>query len=83
MPKAAQKIQHKVHSTQNAAPDFLIENHGSLFFLRPLSQSAREWIEENISQTDSFQPHWPTILIEHRYISDIIRGLVEEGWMIR
>jgi hypothetical protein len=56
MPKAAQKIQHKVHSTQKAAPDFLIENHGSLFFLRPMSQSAREWVEENISQTDSFQP---------------------------
>jgi hypothetical protein len=83
MPKAAQKIQHKVHSTQKAAPDFLIENHGTLFFLRPLSQSAREWIEENISQTDSFQPPGPTVLIDYRYISDIIRGLVEEGWMIQ
>lgn len=83
MPKAAQKIQHKVHSTQKAAPDFLIENHGSLFFLRPLSQSAREWIEENISQTDSFQPYWPTVVIEHRFIEHIIHGLIEEGWACR
>jgi hypothetical protein len=83
MPKAAQKIQHEVHSTQKAAPDFLIENHGSLFFLRPLSQSAREWIEENISQIDSFQPYWPVVLIEPRFVSDILSGILSEGWSVR
>ncbi len=80
MPKAAQKIQHKVHSTQKAAPDFLIENHGSVFLLSPLTDAARIWIDEHIGADNGFQPMYPTVLIEHRYISAIVRGLVEEGW---
>jgi hypothetical protein len=80
MPKAAQKIQHKVHSTQKAAPDFLIENHGSVSLLRPLTDAARSWIDEHIGADNGFQPMYPTVLIKHRYISTIVRGLVEEGW---
>ena len=53
------------------------------FFFVPLSQSACEWIEENINQTDNFQPYWPTVVIECRYVEEIIRGIVEEGWMIQ
>jgi hypothetical protein len=82
MPKAAQKIQ-QVGSTQKAAPDFLIENHGSVFLLRPLTDAARSWIDEHIGADNGFQPMYPTVLIEHRYISAIVRGLVEEGWACR
>jgi hypothetical protein len=35
--------------TSEAVPDFRCENHDSIFLLYPLSDSAKSWIEENLS----------------------------------
>jgi hypothetical protein len=79
----AKKQLPSIQNPRKATQDFIFENHGSLCFLRPLSSSAVEWIEENISQTDSFQPYWPVVLIEPRFVSDILSGILREGWSVR
>ena len=62
------------------APDFLVENHGSsIFLLRPVSESARVWVDEHIGADNGFQPYWPTVVIEHRYIADIVAGIQNDG----
>ncbi len=63
--------------------DFLCENHGSIFLLRPLTPSATSWLEENVGQDNGFQPHWPTCVIEHRYIWSILEGIQSDGMMVQ
>jgi hypothetical protein len=64
-------------------PDFRVENHGSIFLLRPLTDSATLWVEEHIGQDNGFQPYWPTVVIEPRYVADIIDGIQNDGLAVR
>jgi hypothetical protein len=55
--------------------DIVIENHGSIFLLRPISKSGRQWLDQNIGDQNGFQPYWPTVVVEPRYIADIVNGI--------
>ncbi len=69
-----------VASGSSPTVDFLCENHGSIFLLRPLTPSATSWIEEHIGQDNGYQPHYPhSIVVEHRYIADIILDIQNDG----
>jgi hypothetical protein len=59
--------------------DFVVENHGSIFLLKPLTPSATSWIEEHIGQDNGFQPYFPTVVVEHRYIAEIVEGIQNNG----
>jgi hypothetical protein len=63
-------------------PDFTILVDGSIFLLTPLSESAHDWIEQNIGRDNGFQPWWPTVVIEHRYVVDIMVGIRNDGLVI-
>ena len=60
--------------------DLLIQNGGSIFLLRPLSQSGRDWIEENIN--DDAIRLGNAIVVEHRYIYDIAAGATAAGLIV-
>jgi len=62
-------------SRKTKSPDFEVENHGTIFLLRPISDAARAWVSEHIGQDNGYQPYYPTIVVEHRYIADIIAGI--------
>ena len=66
-------------SAPEIPPDFLVENHGSIFLLRPQNEQAIAWVDEHIGLGNGFQPYWPTVVIEHRYIADIIAGIHADG----
>jgi hypothetical protein len=70
-------------SGSSPTPDFICENHGSIFLLKPLTPSAESWLEENIGQENAFQPYWPTCVIEHRYVSDIVAGIENDGLAVQ
>ena len=66
--------------SENPQPDFIVENHGSIFLLKPLTPNALSWVEEHIGQHNGFQPNYPhSIVVEHRYISDIVEGIQNDG----
>jgi hypothetical protein len=57
--------------------DFLIENHGSVVLLQPLTIAAEDWLTEH---TPEDAQHWGTsIVIEPRYVSDILNGIELDG----
>ena len=58
--------------TPDAGPDFLCDNHGSLFLLFPLTQHAHSWIEEHLPE----DAQW---FIEHRYVWTILEGIQDAG----
>ena len=57
------------------ATHIVVENHGSIFLLRPTSRSGREWLDKNIGEQNGFQPYWPTVVVEPRYVVDIVNGM--------
>jgi hypothetical protein len=73
----------KLRGSRINSPDFQLESHGSIFLLRPASHSARRWVEKNIGQDNGYQPHWPTVVVEHRYVADILEGLRASGMVLR
>lgn len=37
------------------------------------------WVDEHICSENGFQPYWPTVVIEHRFVSDIVQGIRNDG----
>jgi len=68
-----------VASGNSPTADFELQNHGSIFVLIPQSTSARIWINDHIGRDNGYQPHYPTVVIEHRYVADIVRGIQNDG----
>jgi hypothetical protein len=62
--------------------DIAIEDHGSVVLLRPLTGTARDWIEEHVNR-DGFHPDRPTLVVERRYVSDIVSGAQADGLEVR
>ena len=61
-------------------PDFVVENHGGIFLLKPQTYLAISWVEEHIGQDNGYQPYWPSsVVVEHRYIADIVAGVQNDG----
>jgi len=69
------------HSRAEQLHDFTVEDHGSIFLVRPLSDSAKEWINENIGYDAHFLG--TALVVEHRYITNIIEGMAKAGLEIR
>ena len=59
--------------------DFVLHNEGSIVLLEPETDEAKAWAEEHIDQDNSYQPLWPTVLLEPRYVQDILEGIKEIG----
>jgi hypothetical protein len=69
-----------VASGTSPTVDFLCENHGSIFLLRPISPSAFAWIEEHLpSDRLTFGN---AVVIEPRYVWAIPFGLQEDGLVV-
>ena len=59
--------------------DFSLENHGSVFLLKPITDRARAWIESHIDCNANFQPWWPTVVIGHNYVEAVCDGITADG----
>lgn len=64
-------------SSPTIGADFRCENHGSLFLLFPLNESARSWIEENLPSDAQWFGN--AVVIEHHYIWPILEGIQNDG----
>ena len=58
--------------------DIQVENHGSIFLVKPLTNKAIKWLQENTNG------QWlgNALACEPRYIEDLVEGLYEEGFEI-
>jgi hypothetical protein len=59
--------------------DFLVENHSSIFILRPISATAIEWVHQHVDRDNGYQPYWPTVVVETRYVGALLQGIDEAG----
>jgi hypothetical protein len=56
-----------------------IPNEGSILLLTPRTELARNWIDEHIGRANGFQPYYPAIVIEPRYVIAILKGIRVAG----
>jgi hypothetical protein len=60
--------------------DFICENHGSIFLLRPVSPASFDWIESHLpSDRITFGN---AVVIEPRYVWAILVGLQDDGLVV-
>ena len=70
-------------SGSSPTPDFEVQNHGSIFLLIPQTASARIWVDDHIGKGNGYQPHYPTVVVEHRYIADIVAAIQNDGLAVQ
>ena len=60
--------------------DFQVENHGSIFLLRPLTEAADDWVGQHIP--DDAMWFGLAVAVEHRFIAPIIEGIASDGLVV-
>lgn len=61
-------------------PDFTIADHGSLWLLFPQTDAAKAWAREHIDP--NALAFGKSVVIEPRYVEDIVTGIVNDGLTI-
>jgi hypothetical protein len=57
--------------------DFTVQNEGTIFLLYPLTGPAQDWIDNNLPEDRTF--FGTAVVVEHRYIRDIVQGIRGDG----
>jgi hypothetical protein len=60
--------------------DFTVQNEGTIFLLQPLTVAAREWINDNLPEQRLV--YGTAVVVEHRYIQDIVQGIINDGLVV-
>jgi hypothetical protein len=58
--------------------DLRVEDHGSICLIHPLTEEAREWLEENC-RPEPWQWLGGAMAADARFIARIAEGLVADG----
>jgi hypothetical protein len=70
-------------SPSETEADFSFQDESSICLLIPHNELARSWIDENIGPDNGFQPYYPTIVIEPRFVRPIIEGIQNDGMEVQ
>ena len=84
----ASKKEHPLKTALSSpaanTPDFELANHGSLFLLSPLNSAAKDWMAEHLPMDNPETQFWGSaIVIEPRYVSPIVDGILADGLVLR
>jgi hypothetical protein len=63
--------------------DFTVEYHSSIVLLRPNTKAGINWANKNVGADNGYQPYWPTVIFEPRYIDGVIKGIRKLGLVAR
>ena len=74
----------RIPTSTKTEVDFKLENHGSLFLLRPLTSAAKDWMNDHLPMNSPETQFWcDGIVIEPRYAAPIVEGIVGDGLVLR
>jgi hypothetical protein len=65
-----------------ADPDFHVRNEGSIFILSANTEAARGWVEDHIPEDAQRRGRFG-VVVEHRFIADIVAGAQADGLSVR
>jgi hypothetical protein len=64
------------------SPDIIVENHGSIFLLRPATPAGRSWLRKNVIGVET-QLFDNAVVCEPRYVANIVFGARGEELVVR
>jgi len=74
----------RIQKSSRTELDFKLENHSSLFVLRPLNSAAKDWMGEQLRMDNPETQFWgDAIVIEPRYVAPIVDGISGDGLVLR
>ena len=62
-------------------PDFTVSGGGSIYIVEPLSEDAKDWVDENVG-LEAWQWWGNGFTVEHRYIGDLVEGMLSDGLVL-
>jgi hypothetical protein len=62
-------------------PDVLVRYEGILFLFGPLTDRAKDWLEQNV-EIEPWQWSGDTFVVEHRYTWGLGQGMKDAGLVI-
>ena len=62
-------------------PDLTVENHGSIFILRPETDAGTNWCNDHLP--DDCPMLGMQYCIEHNFIGDIVQGAINDGLAVQ
>jgi len=65
-----------------AKTDFIYKDHGSLIFLWPVSDEAKDWVSEHI-QLEDWQEGSIKVVFEPRYFEPVLNQIQADELVIR
>ena len=66
--------------TQAEQPSFQLENHGSIFLIRPLNDAANQWLRETAPEDAQF--FGDAMVVEPRYVREVIGAIEADGGVV-
>ena len=61
--------------------DFQISDHGSIITIRPVSEAAHQWLDENVD-AEPWQWLDGALCAEHRFAHDLVHEITDAGFEI-
>lgn len=71
-----------IFAVEPSPTDILVENHGSIFLLRPASPSGQFFLDTRVIGEET-QLFGNAVVVEPRYVENIVRGARGEGLFVR
>ena len=62
--------------------DVLVENHGSIQIVQPLTPRAWEWTEQHV-QYESWQMIGGGVAVDPRMIDEIVQGMTDDDLVVQ
>lgn len=66
---------------QQSRPDVLVTGGGTTYLFDPVSERAKEWVEENVAY-EPWQTFGGALAVEHRYIAGLVDGARRDGLVV-
>jgi hypothetical protein len=61
--------------------DVMVSGGGTVFLITPQTDVAKTWFEEHLPA--DVQMLGAGVAVEHRYIGDVVEGMIEAGLVVR
>src|ERR1700681_2257782 len=69
---------HQADHARTPRPDFRVTYHGTITTITPLTDAARERLDENV-EIEEWQRFGPGIALEPRYLDQVAEAMIEAG----
>lgn len=76
---AKKTYQTAQHNPPLPVPDVLVANCGTMWTFCPMTQSAKDWFNDNVS-SESYQWLGKVLCVESRFAMSLLGGIMDAGF---